>query len=280
MTREAGLCCGLSTTMASRLAPGRHDASCTLVVKVNSATRLSLSAGQPKPMRASLLTQVCGTAVRRPLGRDTRSSRTALRAGRRIVAEAHLDHQKAPIGAEGCVGHRTRRGQFDRYPPAGGHIQHLHATACDARRRPGDLGCTRRDHSVEGATGLRGGWIPQLVGHRPRRRGHWCQQQAAAGPLLDPVPGRKPELRPEFPASDADFPRGTCGRARIGSWGVAGQPQRARHAWGDRVRLPCQGRRPPAIGQEKDSMSRSSATAANGLCIRARPAPPSRPPRG
>src|SRR6266567_6082714 len=57
MTREAGLCCGLSTAMASRLAPGRHDASCTLVVKLNSATRLSLLAGQPKPMRASLLTQ-------------------------------------------------------------------------------------------------------------------------------------------------------------------------------------------------------------------------------
>ena len=47
MTREAGLCCGLSTTMASRLAPGRHDASCTLVVKLNSATRLLLLAGQP-----------------------------------------------------------------------------------------------------------------------------------------------------------------------------------------------------------------------------------------
>src|SRR3984893_2105891 len=77
MTREAGLCCGLSTTMASRLAPGRHDASCTLVVKLNSATRLSLLAGQPKPMRASLLTQVCGTVVRRPLARETRFSCTA-----------------------------------------------------------------------------------------------------------------------------------------------------------------------------------------------------------
>jgi hypothetical protein len=77
MTREARLCCGLSTTMASRLAPGRHDASCTLVVKPNSATRLSLLAGQPKPMRASLLTQVCGTVVRRPLARETRSSCTA-----------------------------------------------------------------------------------------------------------------------------------------------------------------------------------------------------------
>src|SRR5437868_11714923 len=78
MTREAGLCCGLSTTMASRLAPGRHDASCVLVVKLNSATRLLLLAGQPKPMRASLLTQVCGTAVRWPLARENRSSCTAL----------------------------------------------------------------------------------------------------------------------------------------------------------------------------------------------------------
>src|SRR5690348_9376128 len=64
--------------MASRLAPGRHDASCVLVVKLNSATRLLPLAGQPKPMRASLLTQVCGTAVRWPLARETRSSCTAL----------------------------------------------------------------------------------------------------------------------------------------------------------------------------------------------------------
>ena len=131
---------------------------------------------------------------------------------------------------------------------AGDQIQNLHTTACDARRRPGDLGCARRDHSVKGATGPRGGWIPQLVGHRPRERGHWSQQQSAAGPLRDQVTGRKPELRPERPARDADFPCYTCGRARIGIWGIAGQPQRASHAWDDRVRQPCQGRRPPAIG--------------------------------
>src|SRR5512142_1990364 len=77
MTRAAGLGRGLSATIASRLAPGRHDASCTLVMKLNSATRLSLPAAQPKPTRASLLTQVCGTAVRWPLARDTCSSCTA-----------------------------------------------------------------------------------------------------------------------------------------------------------------------------------------------------------
>ena len=58
MTREAGLCCGPSVVIASRWAPGCHDASCTLVVKLSSATRLSLLAGQPKPTRAVLLTQV------------------------------------------------------------------------------------------------------------------------------------------------------------------------------------------------------------------------------
>ena len=77
MTREAGLCCGPSVVMASRLAPGCHDASCTLVVKLSSATRLSLPTGQPKPIRALLLTQVCGTIVRRPLAVDTSSSCTA-----------------------------------------------------------------------------------------------------------------------------------------------------------------------------------------------------------
>jgi hypothetical protein len=43
MTREAGFRWGLSTAMATRLAPGRQDASWTLVVKPSSATRLSLS---------------------------------------------------------------------------------------------------------------------------------------------------------------------------------------------------------------------------------------------
>src|SRR5271170_5988679 len=77
MTREAGLYCGLSVVMASRRAPGCHDASCTFVVNLSSATRLSLLAGQPKPIRALLLTQVCGTVVRRPLATDTSSSCTA-----------------------------------------------------------------------------------------------------------------------------------------------------------------------------------------------------------
>lgn len=78
MTSEAGLCCGVSTAMASRLAPGRHDASCTLVVKLSSATRLSPLAAQPKPTRASLLTQVSGTTVSRPLAMDASSSCTAV----------------------------------------------------------------------------------------------------------------------------------------------------------------------------------------------------------
>ena|ERR1700677_1551527 len=45
MTREAGFRWGLSTAMATRLAPGRQDASWTLVLKPSSATRLSLLAG-------------------------------------------------------------------------------------------------------------------------------------------------------------------------------------------------------------------------------------------
>src|SRR5580658_3675860 len=75
MTREPGLCCGLSAAMASRPAPGRHDVSCTLVVKLSSATRLSLLAGQPKLTRASLLSQVPGTAVRWPVARFSTSTR-------------------------------------------------------------------------------------------------------------------------------------------------------------------------------------------------------------
>ena len=38
--------------MASQLAPRCHDASCTLVVNLSSATRRSLLAGHPKPIRA------------------------------------------------------------------------------------------------------------------------------------------------------------------------------------------------------------------------------------
>src|SRR5690242_10033930 len=41
-----------------------------------------------------------------------------LRAVGRVVAEAQLDRQKAAVGAEGRVGHRTRRGQPDRFGPA------------------------------------------------------------------------------------------------------------------------------------------------------------------
>ena len=57
----------MMTVTASRLAPGRQDVSCSVAVKLNSATRLSLSAGQPKPAKASLLAQVPGTAVSRPV---------------------------------------------------------------------------------------------------------------------------------------------------------------------------------------------------------------------
>ena len=46
-------------------------------MKLNSATRLSLSAGQPKLNRASLLTEVPGTSVSRPSATDATSSRMA-----------------------------------------------------------------------------------------------------------------------------------------------------------------------------------------------------------
>src|ERR1700722_8680812 len=69
-TSEAWSGPGGMTVTASREAPGCQDASCVLVVKMNSATRLSLSAGHPKPTRASLLTKGSGTAVRRPLVTD------------------------------------------------------------------------------------------------------------------------------------------------------------------------------------------------------------------
>ena len=65
------------TTTASRAVPGRHDAICTFVVKLSSATRLSPSPGQPKPTRASLLTDVPGTVVSRPLVTDATSSSVA-----------------------------------------------------------------------------------------------------------------------------------------------------------------------------------------------------------
>src|ERR1035438_10271139 len=219
MTREAGLCCGLSTVMASRLAPGCHDASCTLVVKLSSATTLSLLAGQPKLTRASLLTQVSGMAVRRPLAMDASSSCTAIvpssvsslkptwitrklpsglkaalatelasgsstdtcRPVAGVVSEAHLDHQEAAIGAEGGIGDRTRLGQLDRYLPAGGQIQHLHTTACGTRRRPGDLGCARRDHSDRKAalaTELASGSSTDTC--RPVARFSTCTRQRAA----------------------------------------------------------------------------------------------------
>src|SRR5258708_24616766 len=53
---------------------GYQDATCTLVTKLSSATRVSSAAGQPKPVSASLQAQVPGTTVRRPPGTDAPSS--------------------------------------------------------------------------------------------------------------------------------------------------------------------------------------------------------------
>jgi hypothetical protein len=187
-----------------------------------------------------------------------------LRAVGRVVAEAQLDRQKAAVGAEGRVGHRTRRGQPDRFRPAGGQVEHLQATARDTPRHPGDPGCAGRDHSREAATRPRRGWIPQLVGRRSRTPGHGCQQQAAAGPPLDQVTGRQGDLRPGRPARPADFPRHARGGARIGTRRVAGQPQRAGGARYDRVRPPHPGHRLPVIGEEIDGTQRSGAAGAGG----------------
>src|SRR5947209_13710376 len=117
MTREAGLCWGLSTVMASRLAPGLHDASCTLVVKLSSATRLSPPAGHPKPTRALLLTKLCGTTVRRPLATDTSSSRTACAPSAESLlkpswsARRRSSGLKAALATELDAGSRTDSGR-------------------------------------------------------------------------------------------------------------------------------------------------------------------------
>src|SRR5580700_6151095 len=103
MTREAGLCCGLSSAMASRLAPGRHDVSWTLVVKLNSATRLSLLAGQPKLTSASLLSQVPGTAVRRPLVMDSSSSCTACPPSSASLLKLTSTARKLPSGLKAAL---------------------------------------------------------------------------------------------------------------------------------------------------------------------------------
>src|SRR5436190_1800762 len=83
-----------------------------------------------------------------------------------------------------------------RLLPPYSQYHHQPTTARDTRRHPGDPGCAGRDHPLTGATRLASGWIPQLVGHRSRPPGHWCQQQAAVGVLLDQVTGRKADLRP------------------------------------------------------------------------------------
>jgi len=59
---------------ASRAAPGRHDATWTLAVKLSSAIRVSLAAGHPNPAMASLLTKVRGTTVSWPVATDATSS--------------------------------------------------------------------------------------------------------------------------------------------------------------------------------------------------------------
>ena len=89
--------------MASRLAPGRHDASCTLVVKLNSATRLSLLAGHPKPTRAVLLTQVCGTAVRRPVAMDISSSCTACAPSAESLLKLSWTARRLPPGLKAAL---------------------------------------------------------------------------------------------------------------------------------------------------------------------------------
>src|SRR6266581_3800314 len=103
MTREAGLCCGLSTAMASRLAPGRQDASCTLVVKLSSATRLSRPAAHPKPTRALLLTQVWGTAVRRPVAVDTSSSCTGCAPSAELLLKLSSTARRPPSGLKAAL---------------------------------------------------------------------------------------------------------------------------------------------------------------------------------
>ena len=75
----------------------------------------------------------------------------------------------------------------------------------------------------------------QLVGHRPAPRRHRCQQQAAVGPLIDQIPGRKPGAaalrgRPFFMMlTSRAVPEAVL---RIGAWRVAGQAQRASAAPG------------------------------------------------
>src|SRR5258708_34298283 len=83
---------------AGRVAPGCHDASCVLVVKLNSATRLSLLAGQPKPTRASLLAKVPGTAVRCPLVADATSSCMASAPSSPGYPEFTCRARKPPLG--------------------------------------------------------------------------------------------------------------------------------------------------------------------------------------
>jgi hypothetical protein len=103
MTREAGVCGGLSKAVASRAAPGRQDISCTLVVKLNSATRLSLLAGQPKLIRASLLSEVPGTAIRRPLTMDITSSRTACPPSLASLLKLTSTARKRPSGLKAAL---------------------------------------------------------------------------------------------------------------------------------------------------------------------------------
>src|ERR1700735_1836639 len=68
-------CPGRRTATASTLAPGCHDASCTVAGKMNSATMLSPTVGQPNSTTVSLPTDVPGRAVSRPLVVDATSSR-------------------------------------------------------------------------------------------------------------------------------------------------------------------------------------------------------------
>ena len=194
MTREAGLCWGLSTAMASRLATRapRRQLHLGREAQLGHQAVARWRATRNRPGR-SLLTKLRGTTARRPLATDYQLQLHRLSAVvGPVTTKLTSMARNLIVGAEGCGRPPTSpRGRSVRLPaarwpdsaPARGSVRH---TAAPQATWVALAAITAS--KVRLACRVAG--FPQLVGHRSRLRGHWCQQQAAVGRLLDQVPGR------------------------------------------------------------------------------------------
>ena len=250
------------TATASRVAPGCHRRQLDLV-REDELRDQAVPTGRPPEIDHGVAADRGSRQGRdRPLATDATSSRVD---GPPRSSDITWSARKPPLGLNSASAAKRPGGNSTTacLPVARSSSSNsAHPSAC---RRPGDLGRTRRDHSVERAAGLRARRLAELVGRGFRPLPDRRQQQAAVGCLVDHVPGREPDRRPHRHARQADLPRRPCRGVRIGGRRITSQPHGAGGGGRrDLVRPADPGRRPRAVGQEPDRQRRHRAIAASG----------------